>query len=187
MAPCIATEALKDDFLIHKGGIDPEESSQEREILREAMRRFTRRGQQCTASARKSVRYVTQGKGSGQQMDVCRATKLDGSSCSLPAWGNSKLCWSHSPENAAKRCSIARRGGRARGAKVPSRVMDDLEAVAEQLQNVAEMTLAGDLDPDRAKAVTNALQAKQGSLRLLREWYVVDVIGERLSALEGSP
>jgi hypothetical protein len=118
-------------------------------------------------------------------MDVCRATKVDGSSCFLPAWGSSELCWAHSPENAAKRRSIARRGGRARGAKVPSRVMDDLEAVAEQLQNVAERTLAGDLDPDRA--ATNALQAKQGSLRLLREWYVVDVMGERLSALEGSP
>ena len=120
-------------------------------------------------------------------MDVCRATKVDGSSCSLSAWGSSELCWTHSPENAAKRRSIARRGGRARGAKVPSRVMDDLEAVAEQLQNVAERTLAGDLDPDRARAATNALQAKQGSLRLLREWYVVDVMGERLSALEGSP
>ena len=62
--------------------------------------------------------------------------------------------------------------------------MDDLEAVAEQLQNVAERTLAGDLDPDRAKAATNALQAKQGALKLMREWYVVDVIGERLSVLE---
>ena len=65
--------------------------------------------------------------------------------------------------------------------------MDDLEAVAQQLQHVAERTLAGDLDPDKARAATNALQAKQGSLRLLREWYVVDIIGERLSALEGSP
>ncbi len=120
-------------------------------------------------------------------MDVCRATKVDGSSCSLPAQGSSGLCWSHTPENAAKRRSIARRGGRARGAKVPSRVMADLEAVAEQLQNVAERTLAGDLDPERARAATNALQAKQGSLRLLREWYVVDVMGERVSALEGSP
>ncbi len=120
-------------------------------------------------------------------MDACRTTKADGSPCSLPARGSSGLCWSHSPENAAKRRSIARRGGRARGAKVPSRVMDDLEAVAEQLQNVAERVLAGDLDPDRAKAATNALQAKQGALKLMREWYVVDVIGERLSVLEGSP
>ena len=59
LPPCIAAGALIDDFLIYKGGIEPEESSQERESLREAMRRFTRRGQQCTARARKSVRYVT--------------------------------------------------------------------------------------------------------------------------------
>jgi hypothetical protein len=119
-------------------------------------------------------------------MDICRATKADGSPCSLPAQGSSELCWAHSPENAAKRRSIARRGGRARGAKVPTRVIADLETVAEQLQNVAERALAGDLDPDRAKAATNALQAKQGALKLMREWYVADVLGERLSDLEES-
>ncbi len=47
--PCIAAGALTGDFLIYKGGIEPEESSQKRKILREAMRRFTRRGQQRTA------------------------------------------------------------------------------------------------------------------------------------------
>jgi hypothetical protein len=120
-------------------------------------------------------------------MDACRATKADGTSCALPARDSSGLCWAYSPENAAKRRSIARRGGRARGLKVPSRVMADLEAVAEQLQNVAGRVLDGDLDPDRAKAATNALLAKQGALRLMREWYVVDVIGERVSVLEDTP
>ncbi len=47
--PWIATEALIDDFLIYKGGIEPEESSQGRKSFGEAMQRFTRRGQQCTA------------------------------------------------------------------------------------------------------------------------------------------
>lgn len=76
--------------------------------------------------------------------------------------------------------------GEVRRARMPARVMADLEALADHLENVAQDVLEGSVDPERAKAATNALQAKQGALKLLREWYMVDVIGAQLDDLEAS-
>jgi hypothetical protein len=36
-------------------------------------------------------------------MDQCRASKRDGSRCTLPANGSQGLCWAHDPQNAERR------------------------------------------------------------------------------------
>jgi hypothetical protein len=43
---------------------------------------------------------------------VCRATKKDGTPCSLPALAGSTSCWAHHPEHQSARRRGASRGGR---------------------------------------------------------------------------
>src|SRR5215204_3432582 len=65
----------------------------------------------------------------------CKATKRDGTPCTLPARGNSGLCWAHAPENAEKRREIASKAGRARTgneiAEIKARIKELSEAVVE--------------------------------------------------------
>jgi hypothetical protein len=44
----------------------------------------------------------------------CRATKRDGSPCTLPSNGSSGLCWAHDPKNAERRRRGQSRGGRTK-------------------------------------------------------------------------
>ena len=50
-------------------------------------------------------------------MDQCRATKRDGSRCTLPSSGQQGLCWAHNPANHEKRRRTASRGGKAKATK----------------------------------------------------------------------
>lgn len=115
-------------------------------------------------------------------MSRCTGTKADGTPCSLPAQPGADTCWAHDPQNAAKRQQVARRGGRARG--LPARAMADLESVASELQGICDAVLEGRVAPDVARAATNSLVAKQGALKLLREWFTTDQIAAQLDELE---
>ncbi len=44
----------------------------------------------------------------------CKATKRDGSPCTLPSNGSSGLCWAHDPANKERRRRGQSRGGRAK-------------------------------------------------------------------------
>src|SRR3712207_1298431 len=62
-------------------------------------------------------------------MGVCRATKRDGTRCTLPANGKHGLCWAHSPETAEARRERASRGGKAKAARKVAALWDKVEDV----------------------------------------------------------
>ncbi len=47
----------------------------------------------------------------------CKATKRDGSPCTLPSNGSSGLCWAHDPANEERRRRGQSRGGRAKASR----------------------------------------------------------------------
>ena len=114
-------------------------------------------------------------------MTVCRATKPDGSPCTLSARDSSGYCWAHSPENAEKRRRIARRGGKARaGGGTTAEVV----AVSQQLQEMADRVAGGQLDRADAVAIGQLLNARLRALELLRRWRETDELEARLEQLE---
>ena len=62
-------------------------------------------------------------------MAVCRATKRDGTHCTLPANGKQELCWAHSPETADARRKRASRGGKGKAARRVAGLWDKVEDV----------------------------------------------------------
>jgi hypothetical protein len=114
-------------------------------------------------------------------MSLCRATKPDGSPCTLPARDSNGFCWAHDPENAEKRQRIARKGGKARAGGGGS---GEVAAVSQQLQEMADRVAAGTLDRADAVAIGQLLNARLRALELLRRWKETDELEARLEQLE---
>jgi hypothetical protein len=114
-------------------------------------------------------------------MTVCRATKQDGTPCTLSAQGSSGFCWAHNPENAEKRQRIARKGGRARAVGGGTA---EVVAVSQQLQEMVDRVAAGELDRSDAVAIGQLLNARLRALELLRRWKETDELETRLEHLE---
>lgn len=110
-------------------------------------------------------------------MSVCRATKKDGSPCTLPSLGPSGLCWAHDPANAERRRRGQSRGGR----KKPDRELQDIKRrlsdlatdVLERNVDRGDAAVAGQLLNTVIRAVSVELKARE-QLELI----------ERLEALE---
>ena len=66
-------------------------------------------------------------------MAKCKATKRDGSPCTLDAQRGNDLCWAHSPEHAEARRRGARRGGRAKPLSELSKLKGKLEALGDDV------------------------------------------------------
>jgi uncharacterized protein DUF5763 len=113
-------------------------------------------------------------------MAVCRATKRNGERCTAPATGANGFCWAHDPQNAEQRRRAASRGGKARAYSETQ----DTHATKDQLQEVADRVLVGDLDPPLAYAATAALNGKLRALEILRKWREADEISARLDEIE---
>ena len=69
-------------------------------------------------------------------MQKCRATKRDGSPCTLPAQRESGLCWAHDPKT-----TEARRKGQSRGGK--SKPLADLSTLKAKLIQLGDDVLDG--------------------------------------------
>ena len=110
-------------------------------------------------------------------MSVCRATKRDGSPCTLPSSGSEGLCWAHDPANAERRRRGQSRGGRSK----PSR---ELAATKSQLQQMADKVLAGELDRSAAAVAGQLLNIKLRVVELERKIREADELEARLEALE---
>ena len=80
-------------------------------------------------------------------MSRCRATKKDGSPCTLPAVSAEGLCWAHDPANAELRRMGQSRGGRSK----PSRELADLK---RRLMDLADDVLEGRADRGDAAVVS---------------------------------
>ena len=117
-------------------------------------------------------------KGDSPLNGVCRATKRDGSPCTLPVKGPDGYCWAHSPEHADERRRAASRAGRSR----PSREVRDLKADLRELITRVE---EGQLSPTRANTMIRAFSVLLDYIKLERGVYLEEELAARLEALKG--
>ena len=110
-------------------------------------------------------------------MGVCRATKRNGEPCTAPATELDGHCWAHSPAHSEERRRNASRAGRSK----PSR---DLVGIKAQLQEMADTVRSGTLDRADAAVVSQILNVKLRALEIERKVRELEVVEERLAALE---
>ena len=68
-------------------------------------------------------------------MNQCSATKANGERCPLPAKGSRGLCWTHAPENAAKR---RRNASKAATAKADKEIRETKAEIRELYQTLLQ-------------------------------------------------
>ena len=108
---------------------------------------------------------------------TCKATKRDGSPCTLPTNGQQALCWAHDPKNAERRRRGASRGGRAKA----SRVLPQLKTL---LADLTDKVLSGELETGRAAVANQLINTRLRAVEVERKIREMDDIEERIAALE---
>ncbi len=112
-------------------------------------------------------------------MSVCRATKKDGSPCTLPSLGSNGLCWAHDPANAERR-----RRGQSRGGK--NKPSKELAAIKQRLSDLADAVLEGRQDKGVAAVASQVLNVYLRAVSVeLKAREQLELV-ERLEALEGA-
>jgi phage I-like protein len=106
----------------------------------------------------------------------CRATKRDGSPCTLSVNGADGYCWAHSPANAGKRKAAASRAGRAK----PSREIADLKA---ELGKLKADVLGGRVDRNDAAVVVQVCRALRDLIELERRVKATDELAAQIAEL----
>jgi hypothetical protein len=107
----------------------------------------------------------------------CRATKPDGSRCTLSATGQHGLCWAHAPENAAQRRRTASRGGKSKGNQ-------RLAKLDKQLEDLAADTLEDKVERGMAAVVNQIINTRARLIELERKIREQEELEGRLEALE---
>jgi hypothetical protein len=108
----------------------------------------------------------------------CRATKRDGTDCTLPARGPDGYCWAHSPQNAEERRRAASKAGRSR----PGREVRTLKADLRELIGRVE---SGELEPTPANTMIRAYSVLIDLIKLERGVYLEEDLAARVEALKG--
>src|ERR671933_78456 len=109
-------------------------------------------------------------------MSVCRATKKDGSPCTLPSVGSSGLCWAHAPANAERRCRGQSRGGKNNPSK-------ELAAIKQRLSDLADAVLEGREDKGVAAVASQVLNVYLRAVSVELKVTEQRELTERLEAL----
>ena len=107
----------------------------------------------------------------------CKATKRDGTPCTLPARGSNGLCWAHSPEHAERRRKAASKGGKSRRG-------GEIVEVKARIRELAEAAIEGKVDRGRASVAFQGLGVLKGFLELERKVRETEELAKRLEALE---
>ena len=110
-------------------------------------------------------------------MAVCRATKANGESCTLPASGPQGLCWAHDPANREKRKRMASKAAKSK----PSRELAGLKA---QLVDLTHDVLAGEIETGRAAVANQLINTLIRAIEQERKMRELGELAERLEALE---
>jgi hypothetical protein len=106
----------------------------------------------------------------------CRATKRDGTDCTLPAKGPDGYCWAHSPQHAEERRRAASRAGRSR----PS---VEVRTIKEEIKTVISDVKAGDLDRNDAAVMIQGYRALKDFIALERGIRVEDELAAELEEI----
>src|SRR5215213_8642620 len=110
-------------------------------------------------------------------MSTCKATKRDGSPCTLPAQGQQGLCWAHDPANAQKRRRGASRGGRAKANR-------ELPTIKALLEDLTERVLGGDLETGPAAVANQLINTRLRAIETERKIREAEDLEARIEALE---
>jgi hypothetical protein len=108
---------------------------------------------------------------------TCKATKRDGSPCTLPSYGADGLCWAHDPKNAERR-----RRGQSRGGK--SKPSKELVSIKQRLSDLADDVLEGRQDKGVAAVASQVLNVYLRAVSVELKVREQTEIIERLEALE---
>jgi Family of unknown function (DUF5763) len=106
----------------------------------------------------------------------CRATKRDGTDCTLPAKGPDGYCWAHSPQHAEERRRAASKAGRSR----PS---VEVRTIKEEIKTVISDVKAGELDRNDAAVMIQGYRALKDFIALERGIRVEDELAAELEEI----
>lgn len=107
----------------------------------------------------------------------CRATKRDGTPCTLPSTGPNGLCWAHDPKNAERRRRGQSRGGKAKASA-------EIRDLKKQLEDLVEDVRTGRMERGDAVAVNQILNTRARLIELERKVKETEELEARLDALE---
>ena len=108
---------------------------------------------------------------------TCKATKRDGSPCTLPANGKQGYCWAHDPTTAEQRRRRAQKGGRAKANR-------ELPQIKTLLADLTEQVLAGELETGRAAVANQLINTRLRAIEVERKIREQGEIEERIASLE---
>lgn len=111
-------------------------------------------------------------------MNQCSATKRNGERCTLSANESHGLCWTHAPENAAKR---RRNASKAATAKADKEIRETKAEIRELVRLVREQ----DFDVSKANAVNRLYQTLLQYIIVERGIYREDDLAQRIRELSG--
>ena len=115
---------------------------------------------------------------SRSQMNQCSATKANGERCTLPAKGSHGLCWTHAPENAAKR---RRNASKAATAKADREVRE----IKAEIRDLIAMVREGGFEPAAANTINRLYQTLLQYIIVERGIYREDDLAQRIKDLSG--
>lgn len=108
---------------------------------------------------------------------VCAAITKSGTRCKVLVSTSREYCFQHDPATAEQRRRNAAKGGKAKASR-------ELVAVKNQLQNLADGVLEGELDKAVAAVVSQILNVKLRAIEVERRIKETEELEERLEALE---
>jgi len=111
-------------------------------------------------------------------MNQCSATKANGERCTLPAKGSHGLCWTHAPENAAKR---RRNASKAATAKADRGVRE----VKGEIRDLILLVREAGFDPTAANAINRLYNTLLAYILAERGIYREEDLAVRIRELGG--
>ena len=111
-------------------------------------------------------------------MSQCCATKANGERCTLPAKGSHGLCWTHAPENAAKRRRNASKAATAKADK-------EIRETKAEIRDLVRLVREEDFDVSKANSINRLYQTLLQYIVVERGVYREDDLAVRIRELSG--
>jgi hypothetical protein len=110
-------------------------------------------------------------------MNRCSATKANGERCTLPAKGSHGLCWTHAPENAAKRHRNASKAATAKADR-------EIRETKAEIRDLVRMVREEDFDVSKANTINRLYQTLLQYIVVERGVYREDDLAQRIKELQ---
>jgi hypothetical protein len=111
-------------------------------------------------------------------MSQCCATTAIGERCMLPANGSHGLCWTHAPENAAKRRRNASKAATAKADK-------EIRSTKAEIRELVRLVREEDFDVSKANTINRLYQTLLQYIVVERGVYREDDLAQRIKELSG--